>query len=189
MNTGIEFEKVVRLPERQKLYGGGYSTTFQKATIDGKEYNIVDYAADESWGPKLDGTPVLHWYNLDPEYTADYLNPQPWVYPKHDVEDYFRTGVSNTNNIALSKNTATGTFRISVTNKNVKGTIPNSSLGRNSINLSGSTKGSLVSFFGNVNYINNKSTGRPWTGASNRNIMLEAYQWGQVQVDYQKFKE
>lgn len=189
VNTGIEFEKVVRLPERQKLYGGGYSTTFQKATIDGKEYNIVDYAADESWGPKLDGTPVLHWYNLDPEYTADYLNPQPWVYPKHDVEDYFRTGVSNTNNIALSKNTATGTFRVSFTNKNVKGTIPNSSLGRNSINISGSTKGSLVSFFGNVNYINNKSTGRPWTGASNRNIILEAYQWGQVQVDYQKLKE
>ena len=189
VNTGIEFENVVRLPKRQKLYGGGYSTTFQKATIDGKQYNIVDYAADESWGPKLDGTPVLHWYNLDPEYAADYLNPQPWVYPKHDVEDFFQTGVSNTNNIALSKNTATGTFRISFTNKNVKGTIPNSSLGRNSINISGSTKGALVSFFGNVNYINNKSTGRPWTGASNRNIILEAYQWGQVQVDYQKLKE
>jgi len=189
LNTGIEFENVVRLPKRQKLYGGGYSTTFQTATINGKEYNIVDYAADESWGPKLDGTPVLHWYNLDPEYTNDYLNPQPWVYPEHDVTDFFRTGVSNTNNIALSKNSAKGAFRVSFTNKNVKGTIPNSSLNRNSVNISGSTKGTLVSFFGNVNYINNKSTGRPWTGASNRNIMLEAYQWGQVQVDYKKLKD
>lgn len=189
LNTGIEFENIVRLPKRQKLYGGGYSTSFQKATINGQEYNIVDYAADESWGPKLDGTPVLHWYNLDPEYQADYLNPQPWVYPEHDVTDFFRTGVSNTNNIALSRNTAKGAFRVSFTNKNVKGTVPNSSLGRNSVNVSGSTKGSLVSFFGNVNYINTKTTGRPWTGASNRNIMLEAYQWGQVQVDYDKLRE
>lgn len=189
VNTGIEFEKVVRLPKRQKLYGGGYSTTFQKATINGEEYNVVDYAADESWGPKLDGTPVLHWYNLDPEYQADYLNAEPWVYPEHDVTDFFRTGVSNTNNIALSKNSAKGAFRVSFTNKNVKGTVPNSSLGRNSVNISGSTKGTLISFFGNINYINNKSTGRPWTGASNRNIILEAYQWGQVQVDYKKLRE
>ncbi|MFV0419008.1 MAG: SusC/RagA family TonB-linked outer membrane protein [Dysgonomonas sp.] len=189
LNTGIEFENVVRLPKRQKLYGGGYSTAFQKATINGNEYNIVDYAADESWGPKLDGTPVLHWYNLDPEYASDYLNPQPWVYPEHDVTDFFRTGVSNTNNIALSKNSAKGAFRVSFTNKNTSGTIPNSSLNRNSINVSGNTKGTWVSFFGNVNYFNNKSTGRPWTGASNRNIILEAYQWGQVQVDYEKLKE
>lgn len=189
VNTGIELENVVRLPKRQKLYGGGYSTSFQKVTIDGKEYNVVDYAADESWGPKLDGTPVLHWYNLDPEYANDYLNPEPWVYPKNDVTDFFRTGVSNTNNIAFSKNSSSSAFRVSFTNKNVKGTVPNSSLSRNAVNISGSTKGDLVSFFGNVNYINNKSTGRPWTGASNRNIILEAYQWGQVQVDYKRLSE
>ena len=140
VNTGIELENVVRLPKRQKLYGGGYSTSFQKVTIDGKEYNVVDYAADESWGPKLDGTPVLHWYNLDPEYANDYLNPEPWVYPKNDVTDFFRTGVSNTNNIAFSKNSSSSAFRVSFTNKNVKGTVPNSSLSRNAVNISGSTK-------------------------------------------------
>lgn len=82
VNTGLELENVVRLPERQKLYGGGYNTSFNTAEINGNTYNIVDYAGDESWGPKLDGTPVLHWYNLDPEYPDDYLNPEPWVYPK-----------------------------------------------------------------------------------------------------------
>ena len=65
VNTGIELENVVRLPKRQKLYGGGYSTSFQKVTIDGKEYNVVDYAADESWGPKLDGTPAVSYTHLD----------------------------------------------------------------------------------------------------------------------------
>lgn len=189
LNTGIELENIVRLPERQKLYGGGYNTSFQTATINGTEYNIVDYASDESWGPKLDGTPVLHWYNLDPEYPDDYLNPQPWVYPKHDVTSFFKTGVANTNNISLSQSGEKHSLRFSFTNKNVTGTIPNSSLNRNSVNISGNADGKYLSFFGTVNYLKNSSTGRPWTGASNRNIMLEAYQWGMVQIDYKKLAE
>jgi len=189
LNAGIDFENIVRLPERQHLYGQGYSTAFAKATIAGKEYNIVDYASDESWGPKLDGTPVLHWYNLDPEYPADYLNPQPWVYPKDDVNYFFRTGIANTNNIAISGSSEKTTYRLSYTNKNVRGTVPNSSLGRNAVNFSGSTQLGKFNVFSNLNYLKNTSLGRPWTGASNRNIMLEAFQWGGVQVDYKKLSE
>ncbi|WP_436414020.1 SusC/RagA family TonB-linked outer membrane protein [Petrimonas sp.] len=189
VNTGIEFENIARLPERQKLYGGGYNTTFATATINGKEYKIVDYASDESWGPKLDGTPVLHWYNLDPEYPNDYLNPEPWVYPENDVTYFFRTGVSNTNNVSLSQSSDKHSIRLSLTNRNVTGTVPNSSLDRNSISISGTANGKYVSFFGTVNYLKNKSLGRPWTGASNRNIILEAYQWGMVQIDYKKLQE
>jgi TonB-linked SusC/RagA family outer membrane protein len=188
-NLGLEFEKVVRLPKRQKLYGGGYSQTFKTQVINGKEYKLVDYAADESWGPRLDGTPVLHWYNLDPEYAGDYLNAEPWVYPENDVMSFFKTGISNTNNISLAKSTKNANFRLSYTNKNVKGTIPNSSMARNTVNVSGNIKNDLVNVFASINYVNSKSDGRPWTGASNRNIILEAYQWGQVQVDYKKLSE
>jgi TonB-linked SusC/RagA family outer membrane protein len=188
LNTGVEFENIVRLPKRQKLYGGGFSPAFQKATINGNEYNIAEYAVDESWGPKLDGTPVLHWYNLDPENTAEYLQPQPWAYPKNDVHSFFETGVANTNSLSLSGGNANSTYRLSYTNKNVKGTVPNSSLKRNSINFSGSSQLGKLRVFNNFNYIKNQSTGRPWTGATNRNIILEAFQWGQVQVDYDKLK-
>lgn len=189
VNTGLELENVVRLPERQKLYGGGYNTTFSTAQINGTTYNIVDYAGDESWGPKLDGTPVLHWYNLDPEYPEDYLNPEPWVYPENDVHYFFKTGLANTNNISLSKSNDNSVFRVSFTNKNVTGTIPNSSLGKNSLSISGNITGDLLSFFASANYIKTSTTGRPWTGASNRNIILEAFQWGHVQVDYKKLSE
>lgn len=189
LNSGIEFEQVVRLPERQHLYGGGYNPTFATAIIDGKEYNIVDYAGDESWGPPLDGTPVLHWYNLDPEYPEDYLQPQPWVYPKHDVNHFFRTGIAHTHNLSLSRQSDNTAFRVSFTNRNVTGTIPNSSLGKNSLSISGEAKGKLLSYFAAANYLRSKSLGRPWTGASNRNIILEAYQWGHVQVDYKKLSE
>ncbi|RAI99455.1 TonB-linked SusC/RagA family outer membrane protein [Chitinophaga skermanii] len=186
VNSGVDFENVVRLPARQKLYGGGYATTFQEATINGQKYKIVDYAADESWGPKLDGTPVLHWYNLDPENSAEYLKPDAWVYPKNDVTSFFNTGLSFTNNVSFSGGNENQNFRLSYTNKNVTGTVPNSSLQRNTLNFSGSSKFDKFTASVNFNYVKNQSTGRPWTGATNRNIMLEAYQWAQVQVDYKK---
>lgn len=184
LNTGVDFENIVRLPKRQHLYGQGYSTAFQTQNINGTDYKIVDYAADESWGPKLDGTPVLQWYNLNPEDESNYLNPSPWLYPKNDVSYFFRTGVANTNNFAIAGNSGNTNYRFSYTNKNVKGTTPNSSLGRNTFNFSGGTQLGKLKINSNFNYIRNASVGRPWTGASNRNIILEAFQWGAVQVDY-----
>lgn len=184
VNTGLDFENVVRLPKRQKLYGQGYSTEFQLQNINGTDYKIVDYASDESWGPKLDGTPVLHWYNLNPEQADSYLKPAPWIYPKHDVNYFFRTGISNTNNFAIAGSSNITNYRLSYTNKNVRGTTPNSTLGRNTFNFSGSTQLGKISITSNINYIKNSSIGKPWTGASNRNIILEAFQWGAVQVDY-----
>ena len=188
LNTGLEFENIVRLPKRQHLYGQGYSQSFQTVNIDGKAYKIVDYASDESWGPKLDGTPVLQYFNLNPEDEGDYLNPSPWVYPEHDVSYFFNTGLANTNNVAISGNSGNTNYRFSYTNKNVKGTVPNASLGRNTLNFSGGTKLGKLSVNTNINYIHNNSMGKPWTGASNRNIILEAYQWGAVQVDYKRLE-
>lgn len=180
VNTGIEIEKITRLPRRQKTYGGGFQTTFKKVTIDGTEYNIPEYEVDESWGPKLDGTPVLHWYNLDPEYPELYLKPEPWSYPKNDINSFFETGLANTNNISISGGNTNSTYRLSYTNKNVTGTAPNSSLNRNTINFSGSTKAGKFTFFNNFTYVKNSAKGRPWSGATNRGIMLEAFQWGMV---------
>lgn len=189
LNTGIELENIVRLPKRQQLYGQGYATSFSTATINGQEYNIVDYASDESWGPRLDGTPVLHWYNLDPEYPTDYLNPEPWLYPENDVSYFFRTGISNTNNLAISGSSGNTAFRLSYTNRNVRGTVPNSTLGRNTLNFAGSTQFGRLKVSSNLNYTHNNTLGRPWSGASNRNIILEAFQWGGVQVDYKRLAD
>ncbi len=184
LNTGLDFENVTRLPKQQKLYGQGYATEFQTVNINGTDYKVVDYAADESWGPRLDGTPVLQWYNLNPEDAENYLNPSPWVAPKNDVSYFFRTGLANTNNLAISGSSGNTVYRLSYTNKNVRGTTPNSTLGRNSLNFSGSTQLGKIKVSSNINYVRNSSVGKPWTGATNRGIMLSAFQWGGNQVDY-----
>lgn len=184
VNTGLDLEHVVRLPKRQKLYGQGYSTQFKTQEINGKEYKIVDYASDESWGPRLDGQDVLQWYALDPEDEAAYLKPTPWSYPKDDVGYFFQTGLANTNNLAIAGTSGNTNYRLSYTNKNVRGTVPNAKLSRNNLNFSGGTQIGKLRVTSNLNYVRNSSIGKPWSGASNRNIMLEAFQWGAVQVDY-----
>lgn len=184
VNTGLDFENVVRLPKRQKLYGQGYSTQFKTQEINGQNYKIVDYASDESWGPRLDGENVLQWYALDPEDEEAYLKTTPWLYPKHDVGYFFRTGLSNTNNLAIAGTSGNTNYRFSYTNKNVRGTVPNATLSRNNLNFSGGTQIGKLRVTSNLNYVRNSSIGKPWSGASNRNIMLEAFQWGAVQVDY-----
>ena len=186
VNTGLDFENIVRLPKRQKLYGQGYATTFAQKNINGQNFNIVDYASDESWGPKLDGTPALQWYALDPENPDKYLKATPWEYPKHDVSEFFKTGISNSNNISLSGSNGDTNYRLSYTNKNVRGTTPNASLGKNTLNLSGGTRIGKVLVNSNLSYVKTGSTGKPWTGATNRGIMLNAFQWGGVQVDFKE---
>ena len=59
------------LPEYQNEYGGGYDQAWDTfsynpatdpaswAAFNGQ--NIPYYAADESWGPRLDGTLARHW--------------------------------------------------------------------------------------------------------------------------------
>src|SRR5690606_14791329 len=54
LNTGVGFETLGVVLKTQKLYGGGFESEFSQVEIDGQTYNVVNYAADESWGPRLD---------------------------------------------------------------------------------------------------------------------------------------
>ena len=116
-SSSVGFETVTKLPKLQSQYGGGYGYAgdyaygddgddMGTATINGKEYLIPDYGQDESWGPKLDGRQVLSWYDLltwknngsvgDPTTSA-------WSPASSDYRNFFKTGVSYTNNIAVSQ--------------------------------------------------------------------------------------
>jgi len=139
-NTGIGFEKVNKLPVMQNKYGGGYSLTPE--TINGKEYLTMDYGTDETWGPAYDGTTkYLSWYDLAKwENGGKVGDPTTslWQAPANDIDKFFETGVSITNNINISRANDNTAFRVSYTNMSLKGYMPNSNLQKNSFNASGS---------------------------------------------------
>lgn len=191
-NSSIGFETVNKLPKMQNEYGGGYGP-FGTATINGKTYKTVYYGMDESWGPKYDGSQTLSWYDLakweaggkvgDPTTT-------PWQPAKNDIDSFFKTGVSFTNNISISQATENVGFRMSYTNSTLSGYMPNSQLDKNVFNAAGNIRSNkYLELFTNVTYINQAAKGRPETGYGDNNVMQKFIQWGQRQVDMKELKE
>ena len=196
LSSGVTFERVAYLPKYQNLYGGGLSYSgegtyegFVVQNIDGKDYLLVDYAVDESWGPAYSTDlsqygGVLHWNSFDEWDTENYLTPRPWQAPENDVETFFETGVLYTNNIAMTGGTDAASFRLSYTNQTGNGYMPNSHLDKHAINFNGDAKlGNKMRAFTSFNYIRTDFLGRPETGYGDNNPMVRFNQWGQRQLD------
>ena len=204
---GVEFsstlgiERVSKLPKLQSEYGGGYGymsldgyDDFGEIEINGKAYITPNYGMDESWGPKLDGRQVLSWYDLAKwEANGKKGDPttSPWSASNHDYEDFFETGVSFTNNVAISQVYDNSAFRISYTNTSLDGYLPNSSMYKNIFNVNGNimSPDKKLNVFTNVNYFNSRTKGRPDTGYGKNNIMRTFVQWNQRQLNMNELKD
>lgn len=192
--TSVGFEVVNKLPKLQRLYGGGSSTDFEQVTINGQTYNYPDYATDESWGPRLDGQEVLSWYDLAKWEAGGRIgNPTTsrWIAPEHDVEDFFETGVSFTNNLSISQATDRASLRLSYTNTDLKGYLPNSSMSKNVFSVAGSMSSAdkKLEAFTNLTYFNSRTKGRSETGYGDNNVMVKFVQWGHRELDMAQAKD
>lgn len=198
-NLGFMADNVYILPDYQNEYGGGFEVSdedggdqgFATAVIDGVTYRIPDYAVDESWGPKLNGQEVLHWWGVyDYEQgITDSPVTAPWVAHPNNIRDYYKTGNTWTNNISLTGNNKDGSFRLSYTDMKQDFVTPNSSLKRKTLGFNGGynlTK-KLEAKIG-VNYVNTQANGRPGTGYDGGTVTQQFNQWGQRQWDMEKMK-
>ncbi|RZK61807.1 MAG: SusC/RagA family TonB-linked outer membrane protein, partial [Pedobacter sp.] len=134
INTGVSFESAYIKPKLQTQYGGGSSSTLPTATINGQLYNIMDYGTDASWGPKYDPNLLyLPWNAFDPEFASDYLKPIPFVAPRKDVDSFWDTGVNYTNNFSVSQSFNDTNVRLSYTNTQLNGIVPNSKVNKDNL--------------------------------------------------------
>ncbi|MDQ1088042.1 MULTISPECIES: SusC/RagA family TonB-linked outer membrane protein [unclassified Siphonobacter] len=194
VNHSTTFDNVSLLPKYQNEYGGGYSQEFSKfeynpaihpaswASFNGQ--NLIDYSADESWGPRMDGTLYRPWYSWIPS-DPDFGKQVPFSPQPNNVRSFFQTGATVNTNIAISKSTELFNARVSYTNYNVKGTIPNSQQhrdylsGKLGINITPKFTANL-----NVNYSTEKTRNRPADGYSGQNQTIGSFnQWFQRQLD------
>jgi len=193
INTGVSFDQVSLLPKYQNLYGGGGTNTFDQIDVAGVTYDIVDYATDESWGPKYDPTKMVvqfsDLYDWEANGKVGPIPTSPWVASPNDVETFFKTGVTVSNNVSFSGGDDKTQFRLSYTNVNTDGYMPNSTLRKNTVSFNGSTRmGDKMHAFAVFNYVKNEAKGRPVTGYDDNNIMQKFNQWGQRQLDMEKLK-
>jgi TonB-linked SusC/RagA family outer membrane protein len=201
INAGVTFSQVDQstLPKMQKEYGGGYGAYYEDPTGyffyadldgDGIEDLIVPTSEDASWGAKFDpNLKVFDWVSLEPTDTKHYLKKVPWVAAKHDLRDFFETGVKQNYNIAFDGGNEKGTYRFSYTNLDEKGIMPNSDFKKNTFNFAGSYNLSQrLSVESNVTYINDRNKGRYGTGYDPGNPMQSLGQWFQANVDINDLK-
>lgn len=193
------FENVYILPEYQDEYAGGYTQSFIPCVdpADGQSYNCLNYAADESWGPRMDGTsyrPWWSWFNhdFDGDGSNDYGKTIPLSANPDNVRNFFDTGVRFSNDLSITGGSDNISYRVGVSNTSQQGVSPNSELGRTALSFNGALNHSdkftsAISF----NYTNTQVSGRPAQGyaPAQGNPTNSFNQWFQRQLDMEKLKE
>jgi TonB-linked SusC/RagA family outer membrane protein len=180
-------------PEYQDQYGGGYGPYYSGTEYSGLYYYdfdgdgtndyVVPTTEDASRGsafnPDLN---VFQWDAFYPE-SPTYMQKSPYVAGANDAGYFFETGRTFTTNFDVSGGNEKATFRMSYTNTDETGIMPNSELKKNNLNFNGSYSASdNLKFSASANYTNTYTKGRNHTGYSD-NIMSMFRQWYNVGVD------
>jgi TonB-linked SusC/RagA family outer membrane protein len=186
-SSAYSLEKAGNFMPLQDIYGAGSSLNFATIEINGVDTKYVDGSWDESWGPKMDGTPVRQQYSFYPA-DPDFGKETPFIPHPNNIKEYFVNGHTFNNNISFAGGGTNSSFRLSFNNTDAKGIEPNTYLKRNNLNFSGSLniRENLV-VSAALNYANNKGQ-RPSQGyqaLGSRNM----YQWFERNLDMQKMKQ
>ena len=158
------------LPSYQNQYGQGFGGEFQY--VDGAGGGVND-GADESWGPRFNGQPI-------DQFTGKAM---PWIAHPNNVNSFFRTGSTISNNLSVSTSGEAMGARLSLTKDDIRGIVPNTSLSKLAGTLSASaTLKEKLTFNGNLQYVQNAGLNRPENGYTEGNPFM-TFTWFGRQVD------
>ncbi len=197
-NGNIGFSNPFKLPDYQNKFGQGLGHRFRY--VDGAGGGIND-GVDESWGPAFD-TSINENDGIDNDGDGEIDETgegalidqysgaqQPWVAQPDNVKDIFETGVAISNNIAISGNSENMHARLSYTNLDQTGMVPNTNFRKNSVNLNfGINVGPKIDIESNIIYTNTQSDNRPGTGYAGDNV-LQQFIWSGRQINTTDLRE
>ncbi len=183
LNSAFSIEKVGNIMPYQNMYGGGSSQTWR--TLDnGDPY--VDMQVDESWGPRMDGTPVRQIFSFYPQ-DPTFGQLTPFVPHPDNIKDYYETGSNLNNGVTISGGGANTNFRLSFNDTRIQGVEPNTWLNRNNLGLNlGAALSDKLEVSSNINYATNNAQ-RPSQGSEDGSRYLG--QWFQRNVDMTRLKD
>jgi TonB-linked SusC/RagA family outer membrane protein len=209
-NTTVTFEDPLKLPDYQDVYGQGLNGQFE--FVDGNGAGVND-GVDESWGPKMDGQPIRQFdsptsngfrggdvgnlntiigpvdYATQLALRGDII-PTPFSAQPDNIRDFFETGITVAQNVAVSGGNEFGDVRASYTYLDQKGMIPNTDLKRHNFALAAGYKlTKKLSFRATANYIKNISDNRPSLSYGTENIMYLFNCWFPRQLNINSFRD
>ena len=212
LNLSAAIEKQSLLFPAQELYGGGYASTVNSpgSSYDSEGFvlfnykpgihpaswagfngqRMLEYGADESWGPKMNGQtfrPYYSWYA-----GADFGTTSPYVSPENKTSDFWNTGLNLNNSIAVSGGDDNYTYRLTYANQNRSLITPGAKRDQHQIGLNSTYSISKkVTVSVDLSYTYNKTKGQPGEGYDLTGISsaMNFNQWWQRQNDIEKLKD
>jgi len=184
---GYTWENPLRLPKFQNSFGGGNNGQFKGSNFGYSNHGLyadgLNEDWDESWGARFDGSlqtqfdgPTDNGFRGGDVYLPNRGNiiPTVWKAEPNNMKDFFVTGHTRFNSVALAGNTDLASFRFSYTNNEALGITPNNNLTRNSFNLKTSYKlaANLLAEVA-ANYAKSLSSSRPDLGYGQGTPMYE----------------
>ena len=176
VNSNTAFDSPFRQPEWQNQYGQGNKGQF--SFVDGTGKGVND-GVDESWGPRMDGRLLPQF---DSPIAADGTRtPTPWIAHPDNVNQFFQTGRTLTNNVSITGGSDKGDFRLSFTNLDQTGILPNTDYKRQTVSLNaGWNLTPKLSVRATGNYVRD--------GSDNRTNWGLYFIWFGRQVDMEKLQ-
>lgn len=139
-NSNNTWDVPLFLWDLQDVYGQGYGGFRPKDGEDAAKHS------QNHWGEKYDG-----------EMTYQYDGVQrPYSYVKDQVlKDFYRTGFTSNNSVALTGGGNNGSFRLGISDMRNQGTVPNNSMRRNNLSFAfNQTLAKKLHISTNIDYVN-----------------------------------
>ena len=215
LNLGATFENLALLPPYQNEYAGGYSSSYTNKNslgtgfLDDQGYYIfrynasrhpaswaafdgqrmLEYGADESWGPKIDGNLYRPYYSWYPG--SEFGVQVPMTAQPDNVKNFFRTGVNLNNTIGFTSSGESYNFRMTYGNQNRSLIIENAKRQQHQFGINGSFDiGKYITISSDMVYTTQYTEGKPAEGyrLDGLNVTQNFNQWFQRQLDIEKMR-
>ncbi|GAB2778177.1 SusC/RagA family TonB-linked outer membrane protein [Rhabdobacter roseus] len=188
---------VILITTKKGVKGRGMGLSFSTSNVFEMPYRYLDFhykygsgsrtsRLDETsayWaGPELNvGNTAVQW-NSPVDANGNKIATELRAYPDN-MKNFLQTGITSTNNLAISGSSDKGTYRLSYNLMKNQGLIPNSDLSRNSLSLATTYDiRSNVKVSSNLNFIRSNSDNRPSTANRGANPLEAVYIWPHVNV-------
>ncbi len=189
-NTSFFVDSAFQLPDFQNEFGQGQAGVFE--FVDGLGGGTSDNIT-YSWGPRLDVGNLIPQFDSPvtlPDgtvvrggdtsvYNGLPITPTEFRSNPNNLRDFYETGTTAINNLAISSGFDKGNFRLSFTDLRSESIIPGVNLDRQTIssrlNFRPTDKLQIRS---SLSYVNSQSDNRPSNGYGSENVNYSLVAWG-----------
>ncbi len=174
VNSNASWNDILRWPDFQHEYGAGTGTALIPAE---KLYYSYGASADgastggtsSAFGPRFNGQ---MYFQYDPELQGQSAERRPWQPYPNNVKDFWRTGFTITNNVAIEGGGDKASVRASFTHSKNEWIMPNTGYERfnAALSIGNADKNARLKLNAKINFTNKKSDNLPATGYNNQSI-------------------